>query len=118
MSTSSALRRRRARTFSRKRIVAQSSRWLSSVVTRAAGREELEVAEQHRRLPNGKPSFAHTGRVVEHELDMNRSVGHAYPLRARIERLMRWLMPDGQLARKPARSIARELEEAFPSRDN
>ncbi len=49
---------------------------------------------------------------------MNRSVGHAYPLRARIERLMRWLMPDGQLARKPARSIARELEEAFPSRDN
>ncbi len=76
------------------------------------------MAEQHRLWQERKPSTAHAGRVVEHELDMNRSVARPFTLRARIERLMRWLMPDGRLARKPARSIARELEEAFPSRDN
>jgi hypothetical protein len=57
-------------------------------------------------------------RVVEHELDMNRSVGRALSFSQRIGRLIRWLMPDGRLSRQPARSIARELEEAFPSRDN
>ncbi len=62
--------------------------------------------------------MARAERVIEHELDMNRSVGSALPWSARIGRLLRWLTPDGRQSGKPARSIARELEDAFPSRDH
>jgi len=37
---------------------------------------------------------------------------------SRIGRLLRWLMPDARAVGQPMRSVARELEEAFPSRDN
>jgi len=34
-----------------------------------------------------------------------------------LTRIRNWLMPSGRLVGPPMRSVARELEEAFPSRD-
>jgi len=34
-----------------------------------------------------------------------------------LTRIRNWLMPSGRLVAPPMRSVARELEEAFPSRD-
>jgi hypothetical protein len=34
-----------------------------------------------------------------------------------LMRIRNWLMPSGRLVGPPMRSVARELEEAFPSRD-
>jgi hypothetical protein len=34
-----------------------------------------------------------------------------------LMRIRNWLMPSGRLLGPPMRSVARELEEAFPSRD-
>jgi len=58
------------------------------------------------------------GQVVEHELDMNREGRRETVLFTRISQLIRWLMPQSARVGPPMRSIARELEERFPSRDN
>jgi hypothetical protein len=59
-----------------------------------------------------------SARVVEPELDMRRPAPRPSPVLDNISKLVRWLMPQTQATGAPMRSIARELEEAFPSRDN
>jgi hypothetical protein len=76
------------------------------------------VAEQHRFGARAEFSNVRVSRVIEHELDMERSAGPPRAPGARLRRLIGWLMPERRSAGNPARSIARELEEAFPSRDN
>jgi hypothetical protein len=57
-------------------------------------------------------------RIVEPEMDMKREGLRPGAFAARISKIMRWLMPDSQQVAPPMRSVARELEEAFPARDN
>jgi len=57
-------------------------------------------------------------RIVEPELDMNRERHQPPILITRIFRIVRWLMPESRQVGSPMRSVARELEEIFPSRDN
>ncbi len=57
-------------------------------------------------------------RVVEPELDMKRPAPRPSILLENASRLLRWLMPEGQRTGAPMRSVARELEEAFPTGDN
>ena len=57
-------------------------------------------------------------RIVESELDMVRKEAPPSIVVSRIARLLRWLMPGGTGPGLPMRSVGRELEEAFPSRDN
>lgn len=56
--------------------------------------------------------------VVETEIDMYRPAPRLSPVKQRFSDLMRWLMPVGASTRPPMRSVGRELEEVFPSRDN
>lgn len=56
----------------------------------------------------------HNFRIVEHELDMIRSEERPAVVVGRLSRIMNWLMPDGRSVGPPMRSVARELEEAFP----
>ena len=56
--------------------------------------------------------------VVEPELDMHRQNPRQSPAVGRLRELMRWLMPGSHsIGRSPMRSIARELEEVWPSGD-
>jgi hypothetical protein len=55
--------------------------------------------------------------IVEHELDMVRSAERPIAGVPTLTRIRNWLMPSGRLVGPPMRSVARELEEAFPSRD-
>ncbi len=55
--------------------------------------------------------------IVEHELDMVRSSERPVAGVPTLTRIRNWLMPSGRLVTPPMRSVARELEEAFPSRD-
>jgi hypothetical protein len=59
----------------------------------------------------------HNSLVVEHELDMVRSSERPAAGMPTLTRIRNWLMPSGRLVGPPMRSVARELEEAFPSRD-
>jgi hypothetical protein len=59
----------------------------------------------------------HNSRIVEHELDMVRSAERPAAGMPTLMRIRNWLMPSGRLVGPPMRSVARELEEAFPSRD-
>jgi hypothetical protein len=54
-------------------------------------------------------------RVVEPELDMSRLRPQQSAAVSRIRVLMRWLIPSMGVTTAPMRSIAREIEEAFPS---
>jgi hypothetical protein len=57
-------------------------------------------------------------RVIEPELDMDRLGRRALPVVNILRELMRKLVPAGQWAvRSPMRSIAREIEEAWPSNE-
>jgi len=56
--------------------------------------------------------------IVEPELDMDRQSRRNPALLTRISQFIRWLMPQSAHVGPPMRSIARELEERFPSRDN
>jgi hypothetical protein len=59
-----------------------------------------------------------SSRVVEPELDMNRERRRSPAAAlARLFEALRWLTPSGQAMGPPMRSVGRELEEAFPSRD-
>lgn len=55
--------------------------------------------------------------VVEPELDMDRQHRRESTLLLRLWRLIQWLTPESGMVGPPMRSIARELEERFPSRD-
>lgn len=57
-------------------------------------------------------------RVVEPELDMERSRPKQLGVAEIVRELIRMLVPAGQRAgRSPMRSIAREIEEVWPSRE-
>ncbi|MHB8381931.1 MAG: hypothetical protein ACYDC3_06270 [Candidatus Binataceae bacterium] len=58
------------------------------------------------------------GRIVEHELDMERERRQPPLFVARISAIVRWLLPESHRVGPPMRSVARELEERFPTRDN
>ncbi len=60
------------------------------------------------------PASRHNSRIVEHELDMVRSEERPAVFVGRLSRILSWLMPDGRSVGPPMRSVARELEEAFP----
>jgi hypothetical protein len=68
-------------------------------------------------LPRRARKSAGAGRVVEHELDMQRR-GHARPsvIFEKIEGLLRWLMPAERTIGPPMRSIDRELWETSNER--
>jgi len=57
--------------------------------------------------------------VVEHELDMNRQ-SYRRPAAAlvRLREFIRWLTPESRMVVPPMRSVAREIEERFPSSEN
>ena len=59
----------------------------------------------------------HNSQIVEHELDMVRSSERPSAGVPTLTRIRNWLMPSGRLVGPPMRSVARQLEEAYPSRD-
>ena len=61
-----------------------------------------------------KPGYS---QIVEHDLDMVRSMERPIAGVPTLTRILSWLMPSGRLVAPPMRSVARELEEAFPARD-
>jgi hypothetical protein len=56
-------------------------------------------------------------RVVEHDMDMKRARAEESGVTSRLAGLMRWLVPGGHPTGSPMRSVAREIEEMWPSRD-
>ena len=59
----------------------------------------------------------HGSRIVEHDLDMVRRSERPAPVSGRLSRILNWLMPTERTVGPPMRSVARELEEAYPARD-
>ena len=59
----------------------------------------------------------YSSRIVEHDLDMVRSAEPRVAVSGRLSRILNWLMPADRTVGPPMRSVARELEEAFPARD-
>ena len=55
--------------------------------------------------------------VVEHDMDMKRARAQESAVSSRLLELMRWLVPNGRPTGSPMRSVAREIEELWPSRD-
>jgi hypothetical protein len=55
--------------------------------------------------------------IVEHDLDMVRRSERPPPVTGRLSRILNWLMPSERTVGPPMRSVARELEEAYPARD-
>ncbi|MGB8412308.1 MAG: hypothetical protein WCE23_05730 [Candidatus Binatus sp.] len=60
----------------------------------------------------------HNSRIIEHELDMVRSAERPVAGVRPLTRILNWLMPSGRLVGPPMRSVARELEEAYPGRES
>jgi len=56
-------------------------------------------------------------RIIDHELDMVRRSERAPVVASGIARVFKWLMPARRPVAPPMRSIARQLEEAFPAGD-
>jgi hypothetical protein len=76
------------------------------------------VEERRFSFAPGAPGTHTRGRIVEPELDMNRERRQPPVLISRISAIVRWLLPESREVGPPMRSVARELEEIFPSRDN
>jgi hypothetical protein len=55
--------------------------------------------------------------VVEHDMDMKRARSQESPVTSRLFDLVRWLTPGERPTGSPMRSVAREIEELWPSRD-
>lgn len=55
--------------------------------------------------------------VVEHDMDMKRAGSQESPVTSRLFDLVRWLTPGERPTGSPMRSVAREIEELWPSRD-
>jgi len=64
------------------------------------------------------PATSESVRIIEHELDMIRRWTPPRVTVGRLERIFAWLMPGGRSVAPPMRSVARELEELMPARDN
>ncbi len=58
-----------------------------------------------------------SSRVVEPELDMNRPRPRITGGLSRLWELLRWLAPSGRPMGPPMRSVDRELQELWPSRE-
>lgn len=67
--------------------------------------------------PASRNDLRHDPRIVEHELDMVRNAKRPAVIAGRLSRILSWLMPEGRPVGPPMRSVARELEEAFPAAD-
>lgn len=76
------------------------------------------VEEKRFSFASGATGANARGRIVEPELDMNRERRRPPILISRFFAIVRWLLPESRLVGPPRRSVARELEESFPSRDN
>ena len=50
-------------------------------------------------------------------MDMKRARPQESAVTSRLVDLMRWLVPNGRPTGSPMRSVAREIEELWPSRD-
>jgi len=57
-------------------------------------------------------------RALDAEIDMRRPPPRRSTIAHNISRLLRWMMPEGNSMGPPMRSVARELEEVFPSDNN
>jgi hypothetical protein len=66
-------------------------------------------------IPSGRISNHARGRVIEHELDMNRIGSRVSPTVSKLRGWIRWLMPGSHPGRAPMRSVDRELEDVWPS---
>jgi hypothetical protein len=66
-------------------------------------------------IPSGRPTDRALGRVIEHELDMNRTGSHSSPTVSKVRGWIRWLMPGIHPVGAPMRSVDRELEDLWPS---
>jgi len=62
-------------------------------------------------------SGGRSSRIVEPDLDMNRKGARAPIALSRLWELLRVLTPSGRPMGPPMRSIDRELQEAWPSRE-
>ena len=60
----------------------------------------------------------HIAPAADTELDMRRPAPRRSALVRSVARLLRWMMPEGKTIGPPMRSIAREIEESFPSDRN
>ncbi len=76
------------------------------------------MADRRSNKAGQEPASPGKVRIVEHELDMERRAAPARSVAGRFERLLAWFMPHGRQVAPPMRSVARELEELMPSRDN
>lgn len=62
-----------------------------------------------------EPIIERRSRVVEPELDMARPQTEPNSSTGRLRGIVRWLTTGNHRARRPMRSVARELEETWPS---
>jgi hypothetical protein len=93
---------------------------IRSLVLGARGADEVEgsTVEERRMFAGFGSASRHNSQIVEHELDMVRSAERPVAGRPAFTRILNWLMPSARLVGPPMRSVARELEEAFPGREN
>ena len=56
-------------------------------------------------------------RAIDTEIDMHRPVPRRSLVVNNFSRLLRWMLPEGNSIGPPMRSVAREMEEIFPSED-
>ena len=76
------------------------------------------MAERRRfSISAGMLESAGVEQVVEHDMDMKRGRPQESAVTSRLGDLMRWLVPSGRPTGSPMRSVAREIEELWPSRD-
>jgi len=76
------------------------------------------VAERRRfSISAGMLESVGAEQVVEHDMDMKRARPQESAVSSRFFELMRWLVPNGRPTGSPMRSVAREIEELWPSRD-
>ena len=76
------------------------------------------MAERRRfSISAGMLESAGAEQVVEHDMDMKRARPQESAVSSRFFELMRWLVPNGRPTGSPMRSVAREIEELWPSRD-
>lgn len=57
-------------------------------------------------------------RAIDTEIDMRRAAPRPSTIAHGFSRLLRWMMPEGNSIGPPMRSVAREMEEFFPSDDH
>jgi hypothetical protein len=76
------------------------------------------VADRRSVIADNQSASPGKVRIVDHELDMERRAAPARIVAGRFERILAWFMPHGRQVGPPMRSVARELEELMPSRDN